>query len=73
MDKLFLPSDWFLGMTDATVSSNLGPTETEVKFFVGVGVGVLVKLVLVEFLTVALELKPFLAPVDQTISITMQY
>lgn len=71
MDKLFLPSDWFFGMKDATVSSNLGPTV--VKFFVGGNVGVLVKLVSVEFSTVALELKPFLAPADETISITMQY
>lgn len=60
-------------MKDATVSSNLGPMETVVKFFVGGGVGVLVKLVSVEFSTVALEQKPFLAPADQTISITMQY
>lgn len=73
MDKLFLPSDWFLGMKDATVSFNLGPTETEIKFFVGGGVGAPVKLVSVEFSTVALELEPFLAPADQTISITMQY
>lgn len=73
MDKLFLPSDCFFGMKDSTVSSNLGPTETGVKFFVGGNVGVLFKLVSVEFSTVALELKPFLAPVDQTIYITMQY
>lgn len=73
MEKLFLPSDWLLGMTGATVASNLGPTETMVKFSVGGGVSVLVKPVSVEFSTVPLELIPFLAPVDQTISITMQY
>lgn len=71
MDKLFLPSDWFFGMEVATVSYNLGPAV--VKLFVGGNVSVLVKLVSVEFSTVALELKPFLAPVDETISITMQY
>lgn len=73
MDKVFLPSDWFFGMEDDTVSSNSGPMETVVKFFVGGNVGALVKLVSVEFSTVALELEPFLAPADQTISITMQY
>lgn len=73
MDKLFLPSDWFLGMKDVTISSSLGPTGTAIEFFVGGGVGVPVKLVSVEFSTVVLELEPFLAPADQTISITMQY